>query len=101
MELGKDLPDMGRVLLRIVRVHQDVIQVYNYRGVNHISEDVIHEPLEPHRGLGGPLRHYKPLERPVSGLEGGFPFVAISDTDEVVGMLQVNLGVDLCLVRSI
>ena len=27
--------------------------------------------------------------------------VAISDTDEVVGMLQVNLGVDPCLVRSI
>ena len=35
-----------------------------------------------------------PLEGPVSGLESGFPFVAIGDTDKVVGMSQVNLGID-------
>ena len=83
------------------RVYQDVIQVYNYRDINHISKNVVHEPLETCWGIGEPLGHYKPLERPVSGPEGGFPFVAICDTDEVVGMSQVDLGVDLCLAWGI
>ena len=100
-ESGKDFPDMGRVLLRIVGVYQDIIQVYYYGDVNHFSEDVVHEPLETRQGIGEPLGHHQPLERPVSGPEGGFPFVAIGNVDEVVGMLQVNLGVEPGLAWSI
>ena len=62
MESGKDLLDMDRVLLRIVGVYQDIVQVYNYRDVNHIGEDVVHEPLETRWGVGEPLRHHKPLK---------------------------------------
>ena len=51
--------------------------------------------------VGEPLRHHKPLKRPISGLEGGFPFVAIGNVDEVVGLSQVDLGIDLCLAQSI
>ena len=101
MELGKDLLDMGQVLLWIVGVYQDVVQVYDYGDVNHIGKVVIYEPLETCWGVGEPLGHHKPLERPISGLEGGFPFVAIGDMDEVVGMSQVDLGVDPCLAQSI
>ena len=100
-ESGKDFLDVGRVLLWIVGVYQDIIQVYDYGDVNHIGKDVIHEPLETRQGVGEPLRHHKPLERPVLGLEGGLPFVAIGNMDEVVGMSQVNLGVDPCLAQSI
>ena len=100
-ESGKDFLDMGQVLLWIVGVYQDIIQVYDYGDVNHIGEDVVHEPLETRRGNGEPLRHHKPLKRPVLSLEGGFPFVAIGDADEVVGMLQVDLGVDPGLAWSI
>ena len=85
------------MLLWVIRAYQDVVQVYNYGDVNHIGKDVIHEPLETHWGIGEPLGHYKPLQRPVLGLEGGFPFVTIGNTDKVVGMSQVDLGVDLCL----
>ena len=100
-ESGKDFPDMGRVLLRIVGVYQDIIQVYNYGDVNHVGEDVVHEPLETHWGIGEPLGHHQPLKRPIPGLEGGLPFIAIGDADEVVGVSQVNLGVDLGLAWSI
>ena len=89
------------MLLQIIGVYQDVIQVYDYGDINHISEGVIHEPLETHWGVGEPLGHHKPLERSISGPEGGFPFVTIGDADKVVGMLQVDLGVDPCLSRSI
>ena len=55
---GEHVLDMGQVLFRVVRIHQDVIQVHNYRDVNHISEDIIHEPLEPSQGIHEPLRHH-------------------------------------------
>ena len=100
-ESGKDFPDVGRVLLQIIGVYQDIIQVYNYGDINHVSKDVIHEPLETCRGIGEPLGHHQPLERPILGLEGGLPFVTISDVDEVVGVSQVNLGVDPGLAQSI
>ena len=76
-------------------------KVYDYRDINNISKDVIHEPLETCWDISESLRHHKPLERPVLGPEGGFPFVTIGNTDEVVGMSQVDLGVDLCLVWGI
>ena len=100
-ESGKDFPDVGRVLLRIVGVYQDIIQVYYYGDVNHVGEDVVHEPLETRWGIGEPLGHHQPLERPVLGPESGLPFVAIGHVDEVVGMSQVDLGIDLGLARSI
>ena len=78
-----------------------IIQVYYYGDVNHVGKDVVHEPLETCRGIGEPLGHHQSLERPVLGLEGGLPFIAIGDADEVVGMSQVNLGVDPGLVQSI
>ena len=30
-KLGEYFPDMGRVLFRVIRIHQDIIQVHNYR----------------------------------------------------------------------
>ena len=101
MELGKDLLDMGQVLLWIVGVYQDIIQVYHYGDVNHVGEDVVHEPLETCRGIGEPLGHHQPLKRPIPGPESGLPFVTIGDVDEVVGMSQVNLGIDPGLAWSI
>ena len=89
------------MLLRIVGVYQDIIQVYYYGDINHVGEDVIHEPLETRWGIGEPLGHHQPLERPVPGPECGLPFIAIGDADEVVGMSQVDLGIDPGLVQSI
>ena len=43
------------MLLWIVGVYQDVVQVYDYRDVNHISKDVVHEHLETCWGVGEPL----------------------------------------------
>ena len=72
---------MGGVLFWVIGVYQDIVQVYDYRDINHIGEDIVHEPLETRWGIGETLRHYQPLERPVSGPESGFPFIAIGNTD--------------------
>ena len=92
---------MGRVLLGVVGIYQDIIQVHDYRDINHIGEDIIHEPLKTSWGVGEPLGHHQPLERPVSGLECGFPFIAISDTDKVVSVSQVDLCIDSRLAGCI
>ena len=46
LKLGKYFLDMGQVLFGVIGIHQDVVQVYNYRDINHIGEYIIHEPLE-------------------------------------------------------
>ena len=53
---------MGHMLLWDIRIHQDVIQVYNYRDINHIGGDIVHEPLETYWGISESLRHYLPLK---------------------------------------
>ena len=35
-----------------------IFQVHDYRDVNHIGEDIIHEPLKTSQGIGEPLRHH-------------------------------------------
>ena len=57
-KLGEQFPDMGRVLFGVIRIHQDVVQVHDYRDVNHIGKDIIHEPLESSRGVREPLGHH-------------------------------------------
>ena len=82
------------MLFGAVGIHQESIQVDDYRDVNHVGKDIIHEPLETSWGVGEPLGHHQPLKGPISGPESGFSFVTIGDTDEMVGMSQVDFGVD-------
>ena len=49
---------MGQVLFGVIGIHQDIIQVHDYRDINHIGEDIIYEPLEAGQGVGEPLRHH-------------------------------------------
>ena len=41
--------------------------------------------------------HDVPLEGAVVGAEGGFPFVALSDTDQVVHVTEVDFRIESCL----
>ena len=58
LKSGEYFSDMGQVLFRVIRIYQDIIQVHNYRDINHIGEDVIHEPLEAGQGIHEPLGHH-------------------------------------------
>ena len=54
---------------------------------------------------GGCIRksegHDAPFERAVAGAESSFPFVALSDTDQVVRMMEVNFRVESCLSQAV
>ena len=50
---------------------------------------------------GGRIRksegHDAPFERAVVGVESGFPFITLSDTDQVVRVTEVDFRVESCL----
>ena len=92
------LLNMGLVFGHIARVDKNVDDDCD---INHICENVIHKSLEGCGCIGKPFRHYRPLERAVSSSECSFPFVSGCDSDQVVRMLEINLGVNSCLLGCV
>ncbi len=78
--------DVTIVFLQSVWINQDVVNVYNYPSVEHVSEDVIHERLEDWRTVSKAEGHNQVLVVPTSGRKGRFPFISLSDTNQVVGI---------------
>ncbi|KAJ6522616.1 hypothetical protein B0H19DRAFT_973398, partial [Mycena capillaripes] len=72
----KHLTDMRSVFRWVLRIDQDVIQVYNDT-LDSKSSTKIRTTL---------VWHHKPLEGSIARSESGFPFVAIGDPDQVVSM---------------
>ena len=72
------------MLLGILRVNEDIIQIHQYKVIEVLSENVIHEPLECCWGIAQAKRHHSVLEVSKLGSEGGFVFVTFLDVDLVV-----------------
>jgi len=64
------------VLRNIVRIDEDVVQIYDDYDVNHIRENVIHKSLKSGGCISKPSRHYQPLKGTVMGLECSLPFIS-------------------------
>ena len=94
---SEDFPDLYMVSSLIGRVDKNVIQVYHDANIQHIVENVIHEALESARGIQETKRHYQPLKRAVFSVEGSFPLVTITNSDEMIGMLQIYFRINSCL----
>jgi len=95
-ESSEYLLNMGLVLGHIVRVDEDFIQIDDDCDINHICEDIIHKSLKGCRCIGKPFWHYRPLKRAILGSECGFPFISGCNSDQVVCMSEVDLGVNSC-----
>src|SRR3979490_840139 len=76
-------------------------QVDEDRNVEEVREDVVHEALKCCGGVGESKGHHAPLKGSVSGSEGSFPFVTFADSNEVVGMLEINFGEYPSLSRTV
>ena len=85
----------------IGRVDKDIIKVDNHTNIEHICEDVVHEALEGSGCIGQAKGHHHPLKGSILGSECCLPFVTIPDPDEMVGMPQINLGVDPHFTRRV
>ena len=95
-ESAEYYPDMSFVLGKVIGIDQYVVQIDNDIDVHHIHEDVVHKPLKSCRSISKAFWHYQPLKGSVSSLEGSLPFVSCCNVNQVVHMLEVDFGVDLC-----
>ncbi|KIK14813.1 hypothetical protein PISMIDRAFT_642001, partial [Pisolithus microcarpus 441] len=74
-----------------------MLAVDHYTDVKHVSKDTVDKLLEGSWWLSETKRHDSPLIGPIAGVKSGLPFITIGDVDEVVGMVEVNFGVNLCM----
>jgi len=91
---AEDFLDLFTVSRFIGRINENVVEINDITNVQHVSKDVVHEALESTGGVGKAEGHNQPLEGPILCTEGGFPFVTFADANEVVGVPQINFGVD-------
>ena len=77
---------MNLVLGHVIRVYEDIIEVYYYTNIQHNAEDVIHKSLKGGGPIGKSERNYQPFKRAIASAEGGFPFVTIRYANQMVGM---------------
>jgi len=89
-------PEHGPCVWHIARVDKNVIQVDDDCDINHICKNVIHKSLKGCGCIGKPFRHYQPLERAVSSSECRFPFISGCNSDQVVRMSEIDLGLNSC-----
>jgi hypothetical protein len=94
-ESSEDFSDLSPVLFFAIGINEDVVQVYKDADVEQVRKDVIHKSLKSSRSIHKSERHDTPFEGAVSGLKRCLPFVTFSDTDWMIGMSEVNLGIHL------
>ena len=68
--------NMEFVLRNIVRIDEDVVQIYDDYDINHIRENVVHKSLKRSGCISKPFWHYQPFEGTVAGSECSLPFVS-------------------------
>ena len=96
-EAAEYLTDVPYMLFFRVRIDEDVIQVYQHAYIEQVTEDVIHKMLKSSRRICKSKRHDTPFKRAIAGMESGFPFITLMDTDQVVCMTEVNFCIKSCL----
>ncbi len=82
------------VLRGIIGIDEDVVEVYDYRNIKHVSKNVIHEALERRRSIGESKRHDTPFKGAIVGPEGCFPFITFGYMYEMISMSKIKFGVD-------
>src|SRR6202035_3292021 len=92
---------MFRVGVEIIGVDEYIVEVNDYAHIKHISEDFVHEVLKGCGGVGKSERNYQPFIGTVSRPERGFPFVALADSEEVVGVFEVDFRIYPGFARSV
>src|SRR5882724_3273281 len=76
MEPLKYFLNMSFVFRNVVRIDENVIQIYDDNDIDHICQDVVHKLLKSCWSISKPFRHYQPFEGTITSPEGSLPFVS-------------------------
>ena len=82
-------PDMMDMLMQSLREDQNVIEIDEDKLVEHVSEHVLKQGLKNSRGIGEAEGHYQVLVMPRRSVKCRFPFISLSDPDQMVGIAKV------------
>ena len=78
---------------KVVVEHEDVVQVdYEVFLIDEVVEDRVHEGLEGGWGITETESHDEGFKESKGAFEGGFPFIALADTNVIVTPADVELG---------
>ena len=85
--MGKFM-EVGKVVVE----HEDVVQVdYEVFLIDKVVEDIVHKGLKGGWGVAEAESHDEGFKETKGAFEGGFPFVALADTDVIVTPADVEL----------
>ncbi|KIN93115.1 hypothetical protein M404DRAFT_161010, partial [Pisolithus tinctorius Marx 270] len=62
--------------------------------LRHVRKDAINKSLDGCRRVSQTEWHYLPLVRTITSAESCFPFISVCDADQMIGMVEVDLGID-------
>ncbi|KIO02106.1 hypothetical protein M404DRAFT_148495 [Pisolithus tinctorius Marx 270] len=77
----------------LLKVAEYLFYMFTVR-LHHVCKDAIDELLESRRRVSQTEWHYLPLVRTITSAECRFPFISICYADQMIGMAEINLGVD-------
>jgi hypothetical protein len=86
---SENLPDVSGMRRWVVRVHQDVIEVYNDVNIQQIREDRVEEALKSSRCIGQTFQNDLEIVGAVARAESGFVLVTRGDTEQMVSVAKV------------
>ena len=95
LEASENFLDMALVFFFGVGVDEYVVEIYQNTNIEQVAKDVIHEVLESGGCIGESKRHYVPFKGAIVSLESHLPFIALSDSDQMVGMPEVDFHFSL------
>ncbi len=92
---------MLSVFRGVIGIDEDVVEVYNYGNVKHVSENIIHEVLERRGSIGESKRHDTPFKKSIAGPEGCFPFITFGYAYEMISVSKIKFGVSLSWISCL
>ena len=94
LESAKNLLDMLLMRFHVLAIDEDVVEVHNNTDIQHVSEDSVNKSLECCRSISGTKGHYQPFIRSIVGMKSCFPLISRHNSDKMVHMPEIYLGVD-------
>ncbi|KIO12030.1 hypothetical protein M404DRAFT_125113 [Pisolithus tinctorius Marx 270] len=65
--------------------------------LHHVCKDAIDELLESRRHVSQTEWHHPPLVRTITSAESRFPLITVCYADQMIGMAEIDLGVDFSM----
>ncbi|KIN92824.1 hypothetical protein M404DRAFT_157900 [Pisolithus tinctorius Marx 270] len=69
--------------------------------LHHVCKDAIDESLESRRCVSQTEWHHLPLVRTIMSAESRFPLITVCYADQMIGMVEIDLGVDFSVAWRI